>query len=75
MVLIFSEQKPAAVAPLACVICQEERVPTYVSAVSLYADGTQAVACTKHLPHQTRQWVLAWIAFETVQRFGDREAA
>jgi hypothetical protein len=67
MVLIFSEQKQAA-APIPCVICREQHTLGELIAGSLYADGSQAVACSAHLPHNTRDWMLAWVVFETTER-------
>jgi|GEM_PF-5053911 len=66
MVLIFSTQNLDA-ASIPCVICQQHNTLGGVRAVSLYASGQQAVACARHLPHNTRDWVLAWVAFETIE--------
>jgi len=67
MVLIFSTQN-SDVAAAPCVICRQENTLGGVRAVSLYASGKQAVACVQHLPHNTRDWVLAWVAFETIEQ-------
>ena len=69
MLLVFNT-KNSEPEELDCVICRTNNPVGQLAAASLYADGRQAVACSKHQPHNTRSWVMAWIDFETQEHAG-----
>lgn len=50
-----------------CVICLQHVPLSEVTAGSLYADGHQAFACSKHLHDRTR-WIGDWATFDAGQR-------
>lgn len=53
-------------ATILCVLCLQQVLMTEVTAGSLYADGHQAFACTKHL-HDRTQWITDWALFDAHQ--------
>jgi hypothetical protein len=68
---------PIASAPTAhvpCIICLVDISLHEVTAGSLYADGQQAFACSRHMRDRSR-WILSWIAFEATQDETELQAA
>ncbi|HYH75633.1 MAG TPA: hypothetical protein VD735_06790 [Candidatus Saccharimonadales bacterium] len=60
---------PVAMAPTAqvpCVICLIDISLHEVTAGALYADGSQAFACTSHMRDRSR-WIVSWLAFVAAQ--------
>jgi hypothetical protein len=53
--------------PVICVICRMSVEPYNVTAGSLYADGSQAFACSTHLRNR-RTWFIVWTTFDNRQR-------
>lgn len=59
---------------VACIICRQPVLSTAATAGSLYADGSQAFACSGHVTERL-VWNLAWITFETIERHKQIRAA
>ena len=53
---------------VACAMCGAHVAVSKVTPGSLYADGSQAFACTIHLLKERRQWIVFWAAFDEAQR-------
>jgi hypothetical protein len=56
------QSKQPGGAAVDCVICNNLTWLHEATAGSLYTDGRQAFACTKHI--QTNNWPLEWALFE-----------
>ncbi|HSX32215.1 MAG TPA: hypothetical protein VLF43_03055 [Candidatus Saccharimonadales bacterium] len=61
----MSDPRPT-VSTVPCVICQQSIPYSEATAGSLYADGTQAFACSSHIAERL-QWTLEWVMFESSQ--------
>ncbi len=49
-----------------CIICRAVQPVDHMTTGSLYADGSQAFACTSHI-FDRELWISAWAIFETEQ--------
>ncbi|HEX8762808.1 MAG TPA: hypothetical protein VF733_03545 [Candidatus Saccharimonadales bacterium] len=49
-----------------CIICELPQPLAGLTPGSLYADKTQAFACTAHL-YDREQWIIAWAVFDVEQ--------
>jgi hypothetical protein len=49
-----------------CIICDTQKPITEMTPGSLYADQSQAFACTAHL-YDRERWINAWAVFENDQ--------
>jgi|GEM_PF-1832389 len=53
-----------------CIICSHTIPLATAVAGSLYADGSQAFACSTHLDNRT-QWITTWALFDAHEAFGN----